>query len=62
MSESNLPPQLPEIVDEAGDSPMWLPVVGLALLAFIAIVFVVVQAQGPDEDTEPQAVEVVEGE
>ncbi len=62
MSESTTPPQLPEIVDEAGDSSMWLPVVGLALLAFIALLFVVGQAHGPDEDTEPQAVEVVEGE
>lgn len=62
MSESNLPPQLPEIVDEAGDSPTWLPAVGLALLAFIALLFVVVQAQGPDDETEPQAVEVVQGD
>jgi hypothetical protein len=62
MSESTLPPQLPEIVDEAGDSPMWLPVVGLALLAFIALLFVVIQAQGPDDNAEPQAVEVMEGE
>jgi LPXTG-motif cell wall-anchored protein len=62
MSESNTPPQLPEIVDEAGDSSIWLPVVGLALLAFIALLFVVMQAQGPDDHQEPQAVEVVEGE
>lgn len=62
MTESTTPPQLPEIVDEAGDSPAWLPVVGFALLAFIALLLVVVQAQGPEEKTEPQAIEAAQGE
>ncbi|MBN1654219.1 MAG: hypothetical protein JXA30_10645 [Deltaproteobacteria bacterium] len=61
MSESTTPPGLPRIVDEAGDSPAWLPLVGLALLAVLALLFIVSQAQGPSEAT-PRAVEVVDGE
>ena len=62
MSESTTPPQLPEIVDEAGESSVWLPVVGFALLALVALLFVVEQAHGPGDTTEPQAVEAAEGE
>jgi hypothetical protein len=38
MSHSKSPPSLPQIVDEAGDSPRWLPLLGafvFALLAFM---------------------------
>lgn len=34
------PPTLPQVKDEAGDSPTWLPFTGLALLALIALVAV----------------------
>lgn len=34
------PPGLPEIIDEAGDSSKWLPVLGIALFSLIAVVFV----------------------
>ncbi len=33
MGHSNTPPQLPEVTDEAGDSPKWLPMLGAAVLA-----------------------------
>jgi len=62
MTESTTPPQLPEIVDEAGDSSIWLPVIGFALLAFIALILVVVQAQGPEQDAQPQAIEAAQDE
>jgi type VI protein secretion system component VasF len=35
MSHANHPPELPEVTDEAGDSPGWLPLLGLALFALV---------------------------
>ena len=36
-SESQAPPQLPTIVDEAGDSPAWLPWLGVGLFCLAAM-------------------------
>ncbi|MFT3921413.1 MAG: hypothetical protein QM778_02640 [Myxococcales bacterium] len=33
MGHAHTPPELPEITDEAGDSPKWLPWLGVALFA-----------------------------
>jgi hypothetical protein len=42
MSDANTPPTLPTVVvDEAGDSPNWVPALGFALFALVAIVFAV---------------------
>lgn len=32
MGHANTPPQLPEVSDEAANSPGWVPVLGVALL------------------------------
>jgi hypothetical protein len=40
---------LPTIVDEAGDTPTWVPVLGVALLALVAIVVVARSQMKPDE-------------
>ena len=37
--ETPKPPGLPEIRDEAGDSPKWLPLVGLGVLLALAGIF-----------------------
>jgi hypothetical protein len=37
MSHANTPPTLPTVVDEAGDSPTWVPVLGLALFALVGL-------------------------
>jgi len=37
MSHAQTPPELPEITDEAGDTPRWVPLLGLALFALTAI-------------------------
>lgn len=37
MSHAKTPPTLPTIVDEAGDSPNWVPVLGLALFAIVSL-------------------------
>ena len=59
MSHSNQPPGLPEIVDEAADTPAWIPIVGLLLLALFALLFVVTQAHDNGDDTaQPAAAEV----
>ena len=45
MTHSKQPPRVPElIVDEAGNSPAWLPFVGLGLLAFLGLLIAVQQA------------------
>ena len=33
------PPGLPEITDEAADTPMWVPVVGVGLLVAFVLLF-----------------------
>jgi|GEM_PF-6912472 len=33
MGHAHTPPELPEITDEAGDSPTWLPLLGVLLFA-----------------------------
>jgi hypothetical protein len=35
MGHANTPPQIPEVTDEAGDSPKWLPALGLGLFALL---------------------------
>lgn len=42
------PPGLPEVHDEAADTPMWVPAVGLALLVALALTFVF---RGDDVET-----------
>jgi hypothetical protein len=49
---------LPEIHDEAADTPMWVPVLGLALFAFLAL-FLIVRAAIDDASAE---LNVVTGE
>ncbi len=49
------PPGLPEITDEAGDSPKWLPLLGLGLFALVAVL-VVARSQAKD-GPEPAAAE-----
>lgn len=53
---SNHPPELPEITDEAGETPPWVPRLGLALfLLFVG--WVVLQhghAGGSDTSTDAQ--------
>jgi hypothetical protein len=39
MPQSNPPPSLPEVYDEANDSPRWLPALGFGLFALFAAVF-----------------------
>jgi len=40
MTESKEPPRLPEIVDEAGPTPRWVPWLGLGLLCAVVLLLV----------------------
>lgn len=51
MSDHDQPPGLPEVTDEAGDSPKWLPLLGLALLGTVLLVMAVGRATGGDDET-----------
>jgi len=56
MSHSNEPPALPVVViDEAGDTPNWVPLVGLALLVVVALLIAMRQALGIGVPAEPPA-------
>lgn len=35
MSHAHTPPELPEITDEAGDTPSWVPMLGVALFVLM---------------------------
>jgi hypothetical protein len=41
-------PGLPQIQDEAADTPMWLPATGLGLLVLMVLMLVYHVAQGPE--------------
>ncbi len=48
---TSAPPELPEVHDEAGDTPLWLPVLGAALLA-IAGLFLIFRAAFADAEAD----------
>jgi hypothetical protein len=56
-------PSLPPVHDEAADTPMWLPITGLALLAVLTL-FVLLTATRPasDEVPAPAAAALADGE
>lgn len=43
-------PGLPQIQDEAADTPMWLPATGLALLAVLVLMLVYHVSKGPESE------------
>ena len=51
MSKHDHSVGLPEIHDEAGDTPLWVPVLGLALL-LLATLYMVFSAAFADEEAE----------
>lgn len=57
MSHPKTPPSLPTIVDEAGDTPNWVPVLGLALFALFALVTAARFAMKDTETTTAPAAE-----
>jgi hypothetical protein len=49
MSDPKHAPEIPEVTDEAGDSPEWVPMLGLGLLVLaVAIVVVRLFATQPE--------------
>ena len=55
MSHAKTPPTLPTVVDEAGDTPGWVPALGLTLFAVLALVAAVRYAI---DDAQPSAAPV----
>lgn len=54
-------PGLPEIHDEAADTPMWLPLLGLTLFALVALLLIVRAAVADvSEVAQPVPAEVAE--
>ena len=39
MSHAKTPPTLPTVVDEAADTPSWVPALGIALFAIVTMFF-----------------------
>ena len=50
-------PELPPVQDEAADTPMWLPVTGLALLTLLTL-FVLYRAAQPAPEAPAEAAAV----
>jgi len=55
MSESKEAPSLPTIIDEAADSPTWLPMLGVALFCAVAAIVALQQVRGAAPQTAPEA-------
>jgi len=51
-------PTLPDVTDEAGDTPNWVPIVGLVLLSVIALMAVMHPKDEPAANDQPVVVEV----
>jgi hypothetical protein len=41
MSHPKLPPSIPTVIDEAGDTPGWVPALGFGLFAAVALVIAI---------------------
>lgn len=54
MSETHEPPGLPNVVDEAGDTPSWVPKLGLALLGAALLYAIVASEIAKYSDVEPK--------
>jgi hypothetical protein len=52
MGHANTPPQLPEVRDEAGNTPRWVPVLGALLFVIAAAAIVVRHTAFKDDDSE----------
>ena len=52
MGHGNTPPQLPQVRDEAGDTPRWVPVLGALLFVIAAAAIVVRHTAFKDDDSE----------
>jgi hypothetical protein len=48
MGHADTPPQLPEVSDEAGNTPRWVPLLGVVL--FLLSVAAIVVCHGGSED------------
>jgi hypothetical protein len=59
MSHDKHAPRLPRIVDEAPDTPGWVPALGLGLFAVVSILFAIrlawIDANPPAPDAAAQA-------
>ena len=53
-ADPTLPPGLPEIQDDAAQTPLWVPGLGLALF-MIAAFAMILSATGPDEEVQDEA-------
>ena len=56
MGHAETPPQLPEVTDEAGNTPRWVPLLGVGLFV-LAVLSIVVCHSGADSEAaaEPEA-------
>jgi len=51
MSHPKTPPSLPKVVDEAGDTPNWVPALGLLLFVLFALAVAARSALQDDTET-----------
>lgn len=49
-SHPKTPPTLPTVVDEAGETPTWVPALGVGLFALVALVLAVQLAWRDSQD------------
>jgi hypothetical protein len=54
MGHANTPPQLPEVIDEAGNTPGWVPLLGLILLLVSVAAIVVCHGNGEESPADAQ--------
>jgi hypothetical protein len=50
MSDSKDPPRLPDVVDEAGPSPRWLPWLGIGLFGLLVLAVAALRSVGDRAD------------
>lgn len=56
MGHAETPPQLPDVTDEAGNTPRWVPLLGVGLFVLALLSIVVCHSGGESEAAaEPEA-------
>jgi hypothetical protein len=55
MGHADTPPELPEVTDEAPNTPAWVPLLGLVLFATAAVAIVISHGQSDGAADEAEA-------
>jgi hypothetical protein len=60
MGHANTPPELPEVTDEAGDTPKWVPWLGVGLFVLAVAWIVLGHSEANSQAADAEAAQVAD--